>query len=328
MAVSMEDVKKLRDLTSAGFMDCKKALAEANGDFDEAVKLIRERGQAVAAKRSDREATEGCVLAGVNGNFAALVAIKCETDFVARNEDFINMTKTVLDTVLAAKPATAEEIPSLKVGDVTVQDLIIERSGVTGEKMEFGGFESLTGESVVAYVHPGNKLASLVSFKESGVDAKVGKNIAMQVAGMNPVALDEASVPEDVKKREYELAVEKTKEEQVEKAVENAIKKAGINPNLVDSEDHIASNIRKGWLTEEEANKAKEIRATVSAEKAANLPTQMIENIAKGRLNKFFKESCLVDQEYFMDPKLKVHEYLKSVNANVAAFKRFTLNQE
>ena len=136
MAVSMEDVKKLRDLTSAGFMDCKKALAEANGDFDEAVKLIRERGQAVAAKRSDREATEGCVLAGVNGNFAALVAIKCETDFVARNEDFINMTKTVLDTVLAAKPATAEEIPSLKVGDVTVQDLIIERSGVTGEKME------------------------------------------------------------------------------------------------------------------------------------------------------------------------------------------------
>ena len=159
---------------------------------------------------------------------------------------------------------------------------------------------------------------------------EVGHQITMQVAAMKPIALDEASVPQEVKDSEFKVAVEKTKEEQVEKAVVSAINKAGINANLVDSEDHISSNIAKGWLTEEEAQKARDIRTKVAAEKAANLPEQMIQNIAKGRLAKFFKENCLVNQEFIQDSKMNVAEYVKSNDKelSIVDFKRFTLRAE
>lgn len=173
-------------------------------------------------------------------------------------------------------------------------------------------------------------LATIVRLSESNEDA--GHKVAMQVAAMKPIALDEASVPQSVKDEELKVAIEKTKEEQVEKAVVNAIKKAGVNPNLVDSEDHIESNIKKGWLTPEDAEKAREIRAKVGAEKAANLPEQMVQNIAKGRLNKFFKESCLVDQEFqFGDgDKLNVAQWLQAQSKTLAVcdYRRYSLSAE
>jgi len=173
-------------------------------------------------------------------------------------------------------------------------------------------------------------LATMVQLNADNEDA--AHKVAMQVAAMKPVALDEASVPQKVKDEELKVAIEKTKEEQVEKAVINAIKKAGINPNLVDSDDHIESNMAKGWLTQEEADKAREIKKTVAAEKAANLPEQMIQNIAKGRMAKFFKENCLVDQEFQFadeDGKISVKDWLKKQgDLNIVAYKRFTLAAE
>ncbi|MDE6295197.1 MAG: elongation factor Ts, partial [Muribaculaceae bacterium] len=184
--------------------------------------------------------------------------------------------------------------------------------------------------TVSAYEHLGNKLATIVGLSVENIEDVVGKEIAMQVAAMNPIAVDRDSVPAEVIAKEREVAIEKTKEEQVKKAVEAAIKKAGINPNLVDSEDHIASNIAKGWLTEEEAEKARVIAAETAAAKAANLPAAMIENIANGRINKFLKETVLMEQEYHRDAKLTVAQYLESVQKGlvVVDFKRVNLNED
>ena len=178
--------------------------------------------------------------------------------------------------------------------------------------------------------HLGNKLATIVGFNAEGVDFQVGRDVAMQVASMNPVAVDRDSVPQSVKDSEYNVAVEKTKEEQVKRAVEVALKKAGINPNLVDSEAHIESNIAKGWLTEEEADKARVIAKETAEAKAANLPEQMIKNIAEGRLNKFFKESCLMEQEFIKDADLTIGKYLEKAQKGlvVVAFKRVNLNED
>ena len=251
MAVTMADITKLRKMTGAGMMDCKNALTDAEGDFDKAMKIIREKGQAVAAKRSDREASEGCVL------------VKVEEGFGAYNH--------------------------------------MNRNG----------------------------LCTMVAFNKK-VDEQLAKQVAMQVAAMNPIAVDEDGVSEEVKQKEIEVAVEKTKVEQVQKAVEAALKKANINPAHVDSEDHMESNMAKGWITAEDVAKAKEIIATVSAEKAANMPEQMIQNIAKGRLAKFLKEVCLLNQEDIMDAKKTVREVLKEADPElkVVDFKRFTLRAE
>lgn len=330
MAVTMAEITKLRHLTSAGLMDCKKALAETNGDIEAAVEILRKKGQAVAAKREDRQASEGCVLAANEGNFAAIVALKCETDFVAKNAGFVDLTKLILGEAMKAKPATIDELKALVVNGQTIADLIVEESGKTGEKMELGDYQTVTAPSTTSYNHLGNKLATIVGFNLEGVDYQVGRDIAMQVASMNPVAVDRDSVPQSVKDSEYNVAVEKTKEEQVKKAVEAALKKAGINPNLVDSEAHIESNIAKGWLTEEEAQKAREIAKTTAEAKAANLPEQMIKNIAQGRLNKFFKESCLVEQEFVKDSSLTIGQYLEQSQKGLLAleFKRVNLNED
>ncbi len=330
MAVSIEDIKKLRNLTGAGMMDCKNALAETGGDIEASIEIIRKKGQAVAAKREDREAAEGCVLAGTKKGFAAIVALKCETDFVAKNESFRALTKKILDAAVEAGAKTLDEVKNLPLEGRTVAELITDEIGKTGEKMELGAYECIEAPSVAAYEHLGNKLATIVGLSVPDVSNAVGREICMQVAAMNPIAIDRDHVDAHVKETEFNVAVEKTKEEQVKKAVEAAIRKAGINPNLVDSADHVESNIAKGWLTREEADKAAEIAAKVGAEKAANLPEAMIQNIANGRMNKFFKENCLMEQEYHRDAKLTITQYLDSEvkGCVVADFKRVNLNQD
>ena len=330
MAVSMAEIQRLRKMTGAGMMDCKNALTESEGDFDKAMEIIRKKGQAVAAKRSDRETSEGCVLAKSTGDYAAMIALKCETDFVAKNADFVALTQAILDAAVANKCQTLGEVKALPMGSGTVADAVVERSGITGEKTELDGYCFVSGACTAVYNHMNrNQLCTLVAFNKP-CDEKVAHEICMQIAAMNPIAIDEAGVPESVKQEEINVAIEKTKAEQVQKAVDAALKKAGINPAHVDSEDHMESNMAKGWITAEDVAKAKEIKATVAAEKAANLPEAMIENIAKGRLGKFLKEVCLLKQESIMDPKKTVADVLKAADAELAVteFKRFTLRAE
>ena len=330
MAITLAEINTLRQKTQAGLMDCKKALTEANGDMEAAMEILRKKGQLVAAKRSDREAAEGCVLAKVDGNFAAMIALKCETDFVAKNADFVALAQKILDLAVANKCKTLDEVKALSLDGTPVPDAIVERSGVTGEKMELDGYNVVEGDYVCAYNHMGqNFLCTLVAMNKA-CDESVAKNVAMQVAAMSPIALDEASVPQAGKDAELAADVEKAQQNQVNKAVEAALKKAGINPAHVDSEDHIESNTTKGWITPEQAAQAREIKAKVAEEKAANLPEQMIQNIANGMLSKFFKESCLLDQAYIDDSKVSVAQYLQSVDKDltVSAFKRFTLRAE
>lgn len=331
MGILIEDIKKLRAMTGAGLADVKKALTEAAGDFDKAKELLRERGLAIAAKRSDRETSNGCVLVKSVPGFAAMVAVKCETDFVAAGKDFIQLTQEILDAAVVAKCKTLDEVKALKLanGD-DAATAVQHRSGITGEKMEIDGYNFLEGDNISVYDHMGrHTLATMVQLNANNEEA--GHKVAMQVAAMKPVALDEASVPQSVKDEEFKVAVEKTKEEMVEKAVNAALKKAGINPAHVDSEDHIESNTKKGWLTQEDADKAREIKKTVGEEKAASLNEQMIQNIAKGRLNKFFKDNCLVDQEFQFSEgdKISVCEWLKQQgDLKIVAYKRFTLAAE
>ena len=331
MAISIEDIKKLRAMTGAGLADVKKALTEAEGDFDKAKELLRERGLAIAAKRSDRETSNGCVLVKNVDGFAAMIALKCETDFVANGADFVKLTSDILDAAIAAKCHTLDEVKALKLGEGDVQAAVTQRSGITGEKMELDGYNVLEGENIEVYDHMGkHTLCTMVQLNQNNEEA--GHKVAMQVAAMKPIALDEASVPEEVKEEEYKVAVQKTKEEQIEKAVEVAVKKAGLNPNHFDSEDHIESNQGKGWITAEDVAKFREIKETVSAEKAANLNENMIQNIAKGRVGKFLKENCLVCQEFqFGDgDKQSVADYLKKQDKDlkIVAYKRFTLAAE
>ena len=329
MAVSIEDIKKLRAMTGAGLADVKKALTEAEGDFDKAKELLRERGLAIAAKRSDRETSNGCVLVKKVNDFAAIIALKCETDFVANGADFIKLTSDILDAAIAAKAHTLDEVKTLKVGESDAQAAVTQRSGITGEKMELDGYSFIEGENVSVYDHMGrHMLCTMVQTNKPAEEQ--AHNIAMQVAAMNPVALDEASVPQAVKDEELKVAIEKTKEEQVKKAVEAALKKAGFNLYIAESEDHLEEGIRKGNITEEQAQQIRDLKQATAEQKAANLPEQMIQNIANGRMNKFFKESCLLNQEYIQDSKMSVTDYLKSADKEltVVDFKRFTLRAE
>ena len=330
MAVTMAEINKLRNLTSAGLMDCKKALAETDGDIEAAVEILRKKGQAVAAKREDRQASEGCVLSGNESTFAAVVALNCETDFVAKNAGFVDLTKKILEAAMSSKPKTLDELKAISLGGQSIQDLVVEESGKTGEKMEISAYEWIEAPSTTSYNHLGNKLATIVGFNQEGVDYQVGRDVAMQVASMNPVAVSIDTVPAAVIESERNVAIEKTKEEQVRKAVEAALKKAGLNPNHFDSEDHIESNMSKGWITPEEAEKGRAIMKEAAEAKAANLPEQMIEKIADGRVNKFYKESVLMEQEFVKDATLTIGKYLESASKGLAVveFKRVNLNQD
>ena len=300
---------KLRKMTSAGMMDCKKALEEAGGDFDKAVGIIREKGKLVAAKRADRETSEGAVKTRISGNKALIVCLGCETDFVSRNADFQNLANAIADVAIAQCPADLE--------------------AKTGEKHVLAYYALVEAPFVAEYVHTLNgKLGAIVGFNKE-VPAELAKGIVMQVASMNPVAVSPEECPQEVIDNELKVAVEKTKEELVQKAVNAALEKAGINPAHVDSEDHIESNTAKGWITPEQADKAREIIRTVGEQKAASLPEQMVNNIAHGRLQKFFKEQTLMEQEYQMgDGKQSVKEVVAAVDKDIKilGFKRFSLN--
>ena len=331
MAISIDDIKKLRAMTGAGLADVKKALTEAEGDFDKAKELLRERGLAIAAKRSDRETSNGCVLVKKANGFAAMIALKCETDFVANGADFIALTQSILDAAVAAKAKDIEAVKTLNINGQTAQEAVTQRSGITGEKMELDGYLVLEGENIEIYDHMGKH--TLCTMVQTNIEAaEVGHKLAMQVAAMKPVALNADAVPQAILDEEYKTAVEKTKLEQVEKYVEVVLKKAGINPNLVDSEDHIESNMKKGWLTQEQADEARKLKEQATAEKSATLNMNMIENIAKGRVSKFLKENCLVDQEFqFGDgDKQTVTQWLAAQNKElkIVDFKRFTLVAE
>ncbi|MBO5613447.1 MAG: elongation factor Ts [Prevotella sp.] len=326
MAITMESIKTLRAMTGAGLADVKKALTEADGDMDRAKEILRERGQAIAAKRSDRETANGCVLTKSEKGFSAIIALKCETDFVANGADYIKLTQEILDAAVAAKAKSIDEINNLTLANgQTVAAAITERSGVTGEKMELDGYSYLEGDNVSVYNHmKKNTLCTMVQTnKPAEEQAHV---VAMQVAAMKPVALSEADVDPKIIEEEKKVAAEKTKQEQLQKTIDNKLKKAGINPAHVDSEDHMESNMAKGWITAEDVAKAKEIIANTTVE----IPEQMLAGIVNGRVKKFYKESCLLNQEFIQDSKISVADYLKSADKDltVVAFKRFSLQAD
>ncbi len=272
--IKAADVSKLRKMTGAGMMDCKKALQESEGDFDKAIEVIRKKGQAVANKRADREATEGAVLAKTNeaGNKGAIIALNCETDFVAKNDNYINFAMSILDLALNKEPSNLDELKELKLGDTTVQEAITEQIGIIGEKLDLAYYEKISAPTVSAYIHPGNKLASLVGLNLENTDPQTGKDIAMQVAAMNPVAVDKDGVPQSIIDQEIEIGKEQAKRE--------------------------------------------------------GKPDNLLEKIAMGKLNKFFKENTLLNQAFVKESKKTVKQYLQEQNKEltVTDFKRFTLN--
>lgn len=213
--ISTADVAKLRRATLAGMMDCKKALEEADGNFDKAIEIIRKKGQAVANKRADREATEGVVLARVSadGKTGAMIVLNSETDFVAKNTEFIGLADRILDLALKNNPPDTGKLKSLPMDGVTIEEKIIEYMGIIGEKLELTYFEEIEAPYVQAYIHPGNKLATLVGFNKGGLDIRVYKDIAMQVAAMNPVAIDKADVPQTIIEQEIEIGKEQARRE-------------------------------------------------------------------------------------------------------------------
>jgi elongation factor Ts len=274
MNITATDVNKLRTMTGAGMMDCKKALTEAEGDFEKAVELLRKKGQKVAASRGDRDATEGVVLAKASADNTGgyIIVLNCETDFVAKNEGFVSFATTILDAAIANNANSPEAVKTLTYPgtSLTIEERITEEIGKIGEKIDLSQAAQINAGFVYCYNHPGNKLASIVGFnKETSND--VAKDVAMQTAAMAPVALDESSVPEELKLKEIEIGKE------------------------------LAINEGK--------------------------PAEMAEKIAMGRLNKWFKETTLVNQEFIKDSKLSVGQYVTSVDKDLAisGFLRFGL---
>ena len=272
LKISAADVNKLRKATGAGMMDCKKALVEAEGDFDSAVEVLRKKGQKVAANRADRDSSEGVVIARVNDDatVGVIVSVNCETDFVAKNESYVTLANQLADVALAH-----DSIDSFLAADfngMSVADKLTEQTGVIGEKIEIGGFERLEGAFVGSYIHAGNKIATLTSLS-AGVDgaAEAAKNVAMQAAAMNPIALNEEGVDAATVEKEIEIAKEQLRQE--------------------------------------------------------GKPEAMLDNIAKGKLKRFFKDNTLVNQAYIKDGKQSVSDYVKSVDAelSVTGFKRVAL---
>ncbi len=274
-AITAHDVNKLRTMTGAGMMDCKKALTEAEGDFEKAIEILRKKGQKVSASRSDRDAKEGSVfvITADDKKEAVLIALNCETDFVAKNDEFQNLGKLIAQTAFAKKPATTEALLAEKVDGLSLAEKITELVGKIGEKLEVSAFVHMTGEAVIPYIHAGSKLGVLVSLK--GVNGKdvtdAGKDVGMQIAAMNPVAVDEKQVDKTLIEKELEIA-----------------------------------------------------KAQIIAE---GKPENMVEKIAAGKLNKFFKDNTLLPQTFVKDNSKTVAQYLDSVTKGltVAEFKRVSI---
>lgn len=270
--ITAAEVNKLRKATGAGMMDCKKALVETEGDFDKAIEVLRKKGQKVAAKRADRDSSEGAVIAKVNEakTTGVVISLNCETDFVAKNESFVALAHEIAD--LALTVATKEELLALDFNGITVADKLTEQTGVIGEKIEVGAFEKLDAAFVGSYIHAGNKIATIVSLSENVDGAEeAAKDVAMQAAAMNPVALNEDGVSQETVNKEIEIAKDQLR--------------------------------------------------------AEGKPEAMLENIAKGKLKRFFKDNTLVNQAFIKDSKISVAEYIKSVDANltVTGFQRVAL---
>lgn len=278
--ISAADVKKLRDLTGAGMMDCKKALVEADGSLDKAIEFLRKKGQKMSAKRADRDAKEGVVIAvnSANRNKGVVVRLSCETDFVAKNEDFVNFAKSIAATALKHMPDSAEALLGLQLegSDITVGEKVIEQTGVIGEKLEvsnYGKLETAAGEGqVIPYIHAGYRAGVIVGLNQEGPDkVEAGKNVAMQVAAMRPIAVDKDGVDSSVVEKEIEIGKDQARQE--------------------------------------------------------GKPEAMLERIATGKLNKFFKERTLLNQAYVKANKTSVAQYLNEVSKGltVTDFKHIEL---
>jgi elongation factor Ts len=274
MAISAQEVNKLRQMTGAGMMDCKKALVEADGDFDKAIEFLRKKGQKVSASRADRETTEGVVFAKTSDDLkkGVMIAFTCETDFVAKNEDFIALGESIADLAFGENPADIEALKGLSLDGLTVGEKIIEATGKIGEKLDITALEEMEGEAIVPYIHSNKKLGVLVSLKNTGGDVEgAGKDVAMQIAAMNPVAVDKDGVDPTVVEKEIEIGKEQARQE--------------------------------------------------------GKPEQIIEKIAQGKLQKFFKENTLLSQSFVKDSSIDVAKYLDSVSKGmtVDAFKRVNI---
>lgn len=272
MSITAADVNKLRGITGAGMMDCKKALVEAEGDFEKAIEILRKKGQKVAANRSDRESSEGAVIAAVNADntVGVVISLNCETDFVGKNEGFVKLATDLANQAL--NYADKDAFLASDFGGITVNEKLMEQTGVIGEKIEIGSFERLEGAFVNSYIHAGNRIATLValSAKVEGGD-EAARNVAMQAAAMAPIALDENGVDASIIEKEIEIAKDQLR--------------------------------------------------------AEGKPEAMLDNIAKGKIARFFKDNTLVNQDYIKEPSMNVAAYVKSVDANltVTGFKRAAL---
>ncbi|GAB5523556.1 MAG: translation elongation factor Ts [Roseivirga sp.] len=275
MAITAKEVNQLRKMTGAGMMDCKKALVEAEGDFDKAIEILRKKGQKLSEKRADRETKEGAVFvrSSEDGGEAVLIAFTCETDFVAKNEDFKALGNEIADAAIANKPADLEALKALSLGEQTVQEKVTELLGKIGEKLEVTVYELLSGEQVVSYIHSTGKLGVLVALTGvNGTDvSEAGKDVGMQIAAMNPVALDKDGVDESVIAKEIEIGKEQARQE--------------------------------------------------------GKPEAILDKIAQGKLNKFFKENTLLSQAFVKEPKQSISQYLDSVTKGltVSDFKRVNI---
>lgn len=271
MKITASEVNKLRQATGAGMMDCKKALVEAEGDFDKAVENLRKKGQKVAANRADRESAEGAVLAKVNADNTAgvIVSVNCETDFVAKNESYLALANELTD--IAMNHETLESFLAADFNGMSVSDKLTEQTGVIGEKIEIGGFKTLKAPYVGSYIHAGNKIATLVGLSAVVENAaEVSKNVAMQAAAMNPIALNEEGVDASIIEKEIEIAKDQLRQE--------------------------------------------------------GKPEEMLDNIAKGKIKRFFKDNTLVNQDFIKDSKVSVGNYVKSAgNIEVTDFARVAL---
>lgn len=270
--ITAADVNKLRTITGAGMMDCKKALVEAEGDFDKAIEILRKKGQKVAANRADRESSEGAVIAVVNADKTegVVISLNCETDFVAKNETFVKLANDF--AALALESASLEDLLAKDYNGITVAEKLTEQTGVIGEKIEIGSFERLEGAFVGSYIHAGNRIATLVSLSANVEGAEeAARNVAMQAAAMAPLALNEEGVDAATVEKEIEIA--------------------------------------KDLLRQE------------------GKPEAMLDNIAKGKLGRFFKDNTLINQDYIKDSKMSVSEYVKSIDGGltVTGFKRVAL---
>jgi len=275
MAITAQDVNKLRQMTGAGMMDCKKALTEAEGDFEKAVDILRKKGQKVSASRADRETKEGVVVTRLSNNHAkgTLLSLTCETDFVAKNEEFGSFANTLIDLAVANGCTTSEQVLALPLGNITVAEKIVEMTGKIGEKIEISHFEVISADQVVSYIHSNGKLGVLVGLvSTSGKNVEeVGKDVAMQIAAMNPVAVDKDGVDASLIEREIEIGKEQAR--------------------------------------------------------AEGKPEDMLEKIALGKLQKFYKESTLLSQQFVKDNSKTIAQYLDGVSKGltVNTFKRISI---